>query len=217
MERVELPGQVATAKTLCRMLSCTPPTSRGPPQLVIYDIHALQERFYFADSILPQLQSAIPLIVDRINTDTDRKSVSIAFPDEGAFKRFYKQMPEDIPTITCMKIRKGEKRIVSIMEGDPKDRHVIIIDDLVQSGGTLMNCKNLLLELGASSVSCFVTHAIFPNDSWKKFAEEKKETAFKKFYLTNSCPEATNKLVGIEPFVILSLAPSICEFLTEYL
>merc|ERR1712232_1224082 len=191
MERVDFPGQIATAKTLSRMLSCTPPTSKGPPQIVIYDIHALQERFYFADSILPQLQTAMPLLVNKIDNEMKRDEITIAFPDEGAFKRFKALMPKDLPTITCMKIRKGTERSVSIMEGEPKGRHVIIIDDLVQSGGTLLNCKNLLLELGAAKVSCFVTHAVFPNNSWKKFTEESEDKRFHKFFITNSCPEIT--------------------------
>jgi len=217
MERVDLKGQIATAKTLCRMLSCTPPTSRGPPQVLIYDIHALQEQFYFADSILPQLQTAIPMLVSLFDTEYKREDIAIAFPDEGAFKRFNKLLPSDIPTITCMKIRQGNSRIVSIMEGEPQGKTVIVIDDLVQSGGTLLACKNALLEHGASNVSCFVTHAIFPNASWKKFTEEPKEKAFQKFYVTNSCPEVTSQLENHEPFKVLSLAPSICQFLSENL
>jgi phosphoribosylpyrophosphate synthetase len=50
MERVEEEGQIATAKTLARMLSAIPITNAGPTRLVCFDIHALSERFYFADS-----------------------------------------------------------------------------------------------------------------------------------------------------------------------
>lgn len=49
MERIDSEGQVATAKTLSRMLSAVPLTSKGPVKLIIFDIHALQERFYFDD------------------------------------------------------------------------------------------------------------------------------------------------------------------------
>ena len=43
--------------------------------------------------------------------------------------------------IVCAKVREGDKRIVRIKEGDPKGRHVVIVDDLVQSGGTLIECQ----------------------------------------------------------------------------
>lgn len=43
--------------------------------------------------------------------------------------------------IVCAKVREGDKRIVRIKEGDPAGRHVVIVDDLVQSGGTLIECQ----------------------------------------------------------------------------
>lgn len=217
MERIDIPGQIATAKTLSRMLSATPPTARGPPQVLIYDIHALQERFYFADSIIPQLETAVPLLVNKLETELANDPITIAFPDEGAFKRFSSLLPDKYPVIICMKVRDGDSRKVTIMEGEAKNRHVLIIDDLVQSGGTLMNCKKLLQELGALKVSCFVTHAIFPNNSWMKFSQEPESTRFAKFYVTNSCPEITNSLCNSSPFEVLSLGPSIAEFIDEHL
>lgn len=43
--------------------------------------------------------------------------------------------------IVCAKVREGDQRIVRLKEGDPKGRHVVIVDDLVQSGGTLIECQ----------------------------------------------------------------------------
>lgn len=43
--------------------------------------------------------------------------------------------------IVCAKVREGDQRIVRIKEGDPRGRHVVIVDDLVQSGGTLIECQ----------------------------------------------------------------------------
>jgi adenine/guanine phosphoribosyltransferase-like PRPP-binding protein len=43
--------------------------------------------------------------------------------------------------IVCAKVREGDNRIVRIKEGDPAGRHVVIVDDLVQSGGTLIECQ----------------------------------------------------------------------------
>ncbi len=65
--------------------------------------------------------------------------IAIAFPDEGAHKRFH-GMFQEFPQITCIKVRNGDQRLVTIKEGEPKDYHVVIIDDLVQTGGTLKNC-----------------------------------------------------------------------------
>ena len=49
-------------------------------------------------------------------------------------------------------MRDGEKRIVTIQDGDPAGRHVVIVDDLVQTGGTLCECANEITRRGALSV-----------------------------------------------------------------
>lgn len=43
--------------------------------------------------------------------------------------------------IVCAKVREGDQRIVRLKEGEPRGRHVVIVDDLVQSGGTLIECQ----------------------------------------------------------------------------
>lgn len=47
--------------------------------------------------------------------------------------------------MVCTKVREGDKRIVRLKEGNPAGCHVVIVDDLVQSGGTLIECQVLLL------------------------------------------------------------------------
>ena len=62
-----------------------------------------------------RLESAIPLLQREIMR-ASLPDVTIAFPDDGAYKRFY-TMFEQYPSITCLKIREGDKRIVKIKEG----------------------------------------------------------------------------------------------------
>lgn len=132
-ERVEAEGDVATAFTLARIISNTPLARGGPASVVIFDIHALQERFYFGDHVLPLFESGIPLLRDRLQTLGDSDAVTIAYPDEGAWKRFHYQFG-DYPEVICTKVRNGDQRIVQLKEGEPQGRHVVIVDDLVQSG-----------------------------------------------------------------------------------
>ncbi|KAF7809329.1 ribose-phosphate pyrophosphokinase 4-like [Senna tora] len=170
-ERMEDEGDVATAFTLARLLSNIPISRGGPTSLVTFDIHALQERFYFGDNILPCFESGIPLLKRRLQELPDSDNISIAFPDDGAWKRFHKQL-QHFPTIVCAKVREGDQRIVRIKEGDPRDRHIVIVDDLVQSGGTLIECQKVLAAHGAKKISAYVTHGIFPNKSWARFQQD---------------------------------------------
>jgi ribose-phosphate pyrophosphokinase len=213
-ERVEREGEVATAVTLARILSNVPPSRGGPCSTLIFDIHALQERFYFGDNILPCFESGIPLLLNRLANCEDADNIVIAYPDEGAWKRFhgfFRGMEE----VVCTKVRDGDKRKVRLKEGEPAGRHVVIVDDLVQSGGTLIECQKLLSRLGAAKVSAYVTHGVFPGESWKKFTASSGAggQGFTKFFLTDSCAQTAEAVEGVEPFEILSLSRPIAEAL----
>ncbi|KAL2924970.1 Ribose-phosphate pyrophosphokinase 3 mitochondrial, partial [Bienertia sinuspersici] len=214
-ERMEDEGDVATAFTLARILSNIPISRGGPTSLVTFDIHALQERFYFGDNILPCFESGIPLLKKRLQQLPDSDNISIAFPDDGAWKRFHKQL-QHFPMIVCAKVREGDQRLVRLKEGDPKGRHVVIVDDLVQSGGTLIECQKVLAAHGAAKISAYVTHGIFPNKSWERF---KHDTAgcpvegMTYFWITDSCPLTVKEVNNRPPFEVISLAGSIAASL----
>eukprot|EP01126_Amoeba_proteus_P048109 TRINITY_DN5544_c0_g1_i19.p2 TRINITY_DN5544_c0_g1~~TRINITY_DN5544_c0_g1_i19.p2 ORF type:complete len:130 (-),score=23.33 TRINITY_DN5544_c0_g1_i19:329-718(-) len=116
------------------------------------------------------------------------------------------------PYVICSKVRNGDTREVTVKEGDCREKHVFIVDDLVRSGGTLLSCREVLKAAGASKVSCFVTHACFSEDGHTRFLGRE---IFEKFYVTDSCPLVTNKLVGQDPFEVISLSSSIAKILRE--
>ncbi|XP_026405251.1 ribose-phosphate pyrophosphokinase 4-like isoform X2 [Papaver somniferum] len=214
-ERMEEEGDVATAFTMARILSNIPISRGGPTSLVIYDIHALQERFYFGDHVLPCFETGIPLLKQRLDQLPDADNIVVAFPDDGAWKRFYKQL-QHYPMVVCTKVREGDKRIVRLKEGNPAGRHVVIVDDLVQSGGTLIECQKVLAAHGATKVSAFVTHGVFPKRSWERFTscnEKGSERAFSYFWITDSCSHTVKAIGDRAPFEVLSLAGSIADAL----
>ncbi len=131
---------------------------------------------------------------------------SIAFPDDGAYKRFRNQF-ESWPLIICGKIRDGDDRRVTVKEGleHCAGRHVVIVDDLAQTGGTLLACAHALRGCGCAAVSAYVTHAVFPDSSWQKFAAEPR--ALDHFWVTDTCVERASELSGTAPFEVLSIAP----------
>jgi len=215
MERVDEEGQIATAKTLATLLSTIPLTPSGPTRLLIYDIHALQERFYFGDHTVPILATAVPIFLQKLVTNHKDEQVAIAFPDEGAWKRFHNSF-KNYELVIATKVRDGDKRIVSIKEGDCFGKHVFIVDDLVKTGGTLIQCANAIRQAGAAHVSAFVTHAVFPQESWKKFTSLSPESRFTHFYTTDSCPSVAKIIKDQEPFRVLSLGPSIIDQITQF-
>ncbi len=112
--------------------------------LIVFDIHALASRFFFHTNLRPTIVSMLSRYLQYIKdnfSDSNDNNI-IVFPDDGAKKRFEKQVPKNFKTILCSKERKGEDRIIKIEEGinhidlTGKKNNLFIIDDLIQSGGT---------------------------------------------------------------------------------
>lgn len=208
MERVIREGQVATANTHAHLFSSLP-TCGKPTRLMVYDLHTLQNRFYLHGNAVASLQTAIPLLKRRIkeknNNNNNNKGDDsggppiidcVAFPDDGAAKRFGMYFEDmDMEVIVCGKTRgSGDERIVTIQDGDPNGKHVVIVDDLVQTGGTLYETGKVLKANGAASVNAYCRHAVFPNQSWKRFNKGGDRACFDKFWVTNSIPTVTDHL-----------------------
>jgi len=83
---------------------------------------------------------------------------------------------------------------------------VFLVKDLCHTGGTLDECRKALLKFGAKSVSAYVTHGVFDNDCHKRFIKGGDREGFTKFYVTNTIPEVSQKLKGLEPFHIIDVS-----------
>ncbi|XP_038973585.1 ribose-phosphate pyrophosphokinase 4 isoform X2 [Phoenix dactylifera] len=208
-------GEEADTSLLLRGVRRAREEGRGAIRIHSAPIHFLEERFYFGDDVLPCFESGIPLLLQRLRQLPDADNVTIAFPDDGAWKRFHKQL-QNFPMVVCAKVREGDKRIVRIKEGNPEGRHVVIVDDLVQSGGTLIECQKVLAAHGAAKVSAYVTHGVFPKQSWERFLQNSSEglvNSYAYFWITDSCPLTVKAIGNRAPFEVLSLAGSIADAL----
>lgn len=213
-------------------------------------MHANGERFYFDDAARVRPLSALPVLIEHLRA-LDRDGVeplpTIAFPDDGAAKRFADCFGPEFRIIVCSKVREGDRRIVRIVDRrnwpaairpsalHPREEwwasaaectvearrskiyasedpmaHVLIVDDLVQSGGTLHECRVALQGEGAKSVSAYVTHAVFPNDSHLRFTTVGGDrSGFRHIYVTDTNPVVATKLRALEPFCVLSIVPAL--------
>jgi len=215
MERVTQEGTVATAATYAHMFSSLPSCGR-PTRLMVYDLHTLQNRFYLHGNAVASLQTAIPLLKRRL----EQSNVDcVAFPDDGAAKRFSSMFTDmNIEIIVCGKTRGvGDKRIVTIQDGSAEGKHIVIVDDLVQTGGTLYECGKVLKDAGALTVNAFVSHGVFPKDSWVRFNKGGDRACFEKFWVTNSIPTVTDNLpVDDGVFEVLDLMDIVINDLDHF-
>ncbi|MBX9809965.1 ribose-phosphate diphosphokinase [Candidatus Gracilibacteria bacterium] len=194
-ERVERKGETESAHAFAHMISSLPSGRDAKNSVHIFDIHALVEQSLFnPDRINAELHTTtglLELYPDEV----------VVFPDDGAAKRFKDIFP-GVPRIICGKTRDGDKRIVTIKEGNPIGKRVIIIDDLIQTGGTLIETTHLLRDQGAIAVRAFAPHGVFPKDSHIKLANSLDE-----LIVTDSIPANIERSNSLENMRVLSIAP----------
>jgi phosphoribosylpyrophosphate synthetase len=213
MERVLKEGVVATANTYAQLFSNLPSCGK-PTRLMVYDIHALQNRFYLHGNTTASLHSAVPLLLSALRATS---ITCVAFPDDGAAKRFGSHFSSiGMEIITCGKTRTDNHRRVVIQDGNPSGQHIVIVDDLVQSGSTLYECYGALKRAGAISVCAFVTHAVFPHQCWRRFLRGGDRHCFEKFWVTNSIPTTTQHLPTDDVFEVFDLSVTVVQDLDSF-
>ena len=220
MERTDerRPGVIVSANTDAFFLGAALEHQGVRCKAIIFDLHTLQNQFYQKMGSFTKMVTAVPMfrrvIVDPLQKKTG--NVVIAFPDGGACKRFGGQF-DGYKEVICGKSRgeDGNQRIITIKDGEQfiNGSHVIIVDDLVQTGGTIYNCMNILKDRNADMVSCYVTHVVLPNNSWKKFMPDGIYSGFDTFWCTDTSPAVARIIDGMGPFKVLPIVDEVAKCL----
>jgi len=135
-------------------------TVAGADRVLTLDLHAAQIQGFF-DIPTDNLFSALVFtkdIIDRYDGD----ELTIVSPDVGGVLRaraIAKRLDADLAIIDKRRERAGISEVMHII-GDVAGRRCILVDDIVDSAGTLCNAASALMEAGASSVGAYVTHGV---------------------------------------------------------
>jgi phosphoribosylpyrophosphate synthetase/non-canonical (house-cleaning) NTP pyrophosphatase len=203
MERVDREGVVATANTFAKMMSGLPNTV--PIRVLHYDLHTLQNRFYYSAPVIAELKSFVPSFFEGILVSID----FVVFPDAGASKRFGPALTERGAwkkelVADCTKVRNGAERNITVNSGqDFTGLTVLIIDDLVRTGGTLVKCAEALKARGAKNVFAFCTHVAGSIEQLRKLSH----SALDRFFTTNTVECTAKDLANDAFFRIVDVAP----------
>ena len=177
-DRKDKPRVSIGAKLIADMLSAA-----GIDRLITMDLHADQEQGFFDVPVDHLYASTVVLpYIQSLNL----KNLCIASPDVGGSKRasaYAKYL--DCPMVLCNKTRKranvvGDMQII----GEVKDMDIILIDDMVDTAGTITKAASLMIENGARSVRAIASHCIMSNP-----ADERIEVSpIEEMLFTDSIP-----------------------------
>jgi len=219
MERSNNEDQVITAKRMLQALGAIGPAGPGLVPVYTYDVHALAIKSFEGPNIVLRFKTGLKLLFQALENEPGLDKLTIAFPDDGAKKRFGEmealveaQERLKFTIAVCGKSRLGDDdRKVVLQEGDVRGRRVVIIDDLVRTANTLFECAKVMRANGAETVDCYGTHVVHEDGGWKKFDGK----LVRKLYTTDSCPAAAAAMRGSPHIEIFSLADSIANAIRE--
>ncbi|MDC3023976.1 ribose-phosphate pyrophosphokinase [Alphaproteobacteria bacterium] len=180
-------------------------TTSGASRVLTIDLHAGQIQGFF-DIPVDNLYAA-PILVSDIKKNFSLQDTIITSPDVGGVVRArYIANKLDI-NLAIVDKRREKANVSDVLNiiGDVKNKDCILIDDIVDTAGTLTNAADALLSEGAKSVSAYVTHGVFS----KPALERVKESKLKELVTTNTIKNIYNE----EKSKIrrLSIAPLIAE------
>jgi len=192
-DRKDKPRVPIAAKLVAKMLE-----TAGATRIITMDLHADQIQGFFEKPVDHLYASTIflPYLQD-LHLD----NLCIASPDMGGSKRAYayaKALECDV--VICYKQREAANQVTHMeLIGNVENKNVVLVDDLVDTAGTLTRAADLMMERGARSVRAITTHGLLSGKAYDKIQNSKLE----KLIITDSIPTTQEN----EKIHILSCAP----------
>ena len=181
-------------------------TTAGIDRLLTIDLHAGQIQGFF-DIPVDNLYAA-PVITKDILDNYKNKDLVIISPDVGGVVRargIAKRINGDLAIVDKRRDKANESEVMNII-GNIKGRDCIIVDDIVDTAGTLCNAAEALIESGAKSVSAYITHGVLSGPA----VERIKTSKLNELVITDSIAP-TKLILDASNIRILNLAPLIAE------
>ena len=182
-------------------------TISGADRVLTLDLHAGQIQGFF-DIPLDNLFAAPVFSRDIKENFEDSENTVIVSPDVGGLVRariIAKKINAELAIVDKRRQKAGVSEVMNII-GEVSGKDCIIIDDMIDSGGTLCNAADALIAKGAKSVSAYITHGVLSGQAFERIANSK----LKNLVITDSI-EQKEKAKGIKNIRIIETAPLIGE------
>ncbi|MEA1937790.1 MAG: ribose-phosphate pyrophosphokinase [Pseudomonadota bacterium] len=181
-------------------------TTAGVDRVLTVDLHAAQIQGFF-DIPLDNLQAA-PVMVSDIKANFDCSKLMIVSPDIGGVVRarsLAKRLNADLAIIDKRRPKAGVSEVMNII-GNVEGHDCLMVDDIVDSGGTLIGAATALLDAGAVSASAYVTHGVLSGSATAQIAA----STLRELVVSDTIPE-TEAMRGTANIRQISLAPLLAE------
>ncbi|HEY0273299.1 MAG TPA: ribose-phosphate diphosphokinase [Chitinophaga sp.] len=188
MERAVKQGEIVKAKNRAILFSALPQTSQGN-NIIMIDLHADGISYYFNGSIRPVHLYGKGIVEQAALELAAGEPFVLASTDAGRAK-WVESLANDlhVPAAFVFKRRiSGEETYITAISADVKDKMVIIYDDMIRTGGSLLHAANAYQQAGAREINVITTHGLFSGGSFSKI---RNSGLIRQIVCTNSHPAA---------------------------
>jgi ribose-phosphate pyrophosphokinase len=206
MERAVLTGEIVTAKTRARLLSSIPKSNRGN-KVLLFDLHSEGIQYYFEHDLY-LVHVYCKDIVIKAAQQYGGDNFVMASTDAGRAK-WVESLANDLGVNAAFILKrrlKDDHTEVSAINADVAGKTVIIYDDMIRSGGNIINAAKTYKDAGSGDIYVITTHGLFVNDGINKL---KNSGLIKKLICTDS--HVNTQFISDGFVEVISLAELICE------
>ncbi len=184
----------------------------GADRLMVVDLHTSQIQGFFNGPV--DHLFALPLLTDYIKTKLDAEPVTVVAPDAGRVRvaERWSDVLEGCPMAIIHKRRNpevaNEVKVFDVV-GEVQGRTCVIVDDMIDTGGTIVKAAEALFEEGAAKVVVAATHGVLSGPA----VDRLKNSRISEVVLTNTLPIPDNK--RFDKLTVLSIAPLLARAISE--
>ena len=197
-DRKVVPRTSISAKLVSNLI-----TKAGADRIVTVDLHAGQIQGFFdipVDNLF-----ATPIFARHVRKKIKSKKIVCVAPDVGGTERaraLGKLLNAELAIVDKRRPKPGQSQVLNVI-GDVKNKTCILVDDIIDSGGTIVNAAAALKKRGAKEVFVYITHGVLSGDAVKKI----QKSAIKKLVITDTINngEKTKNIKNIEVLPISAL------------
>ena len=200
-DRKVVPRTSISAKLVSNLI-----TNAGADRVVTVDLHAGQIQGFFdipVDNLF-----ATPIFAKHIKRKIKSNNIICVAPDVGGVERaraLGKKLDVGLANVDKRRPSPGKSQVMNVI-GNVKNKICILTDDIIDSGGTIVNAADALVKRGAKEVHVYATHGVFSGDAVKKI----KSSKIKNLVITDSI-DSSDKLKKVRNIEVLSISILLAE------
>ncbi|MBS3101396.1 ribose-phosphate pyrophosphokinase [Candidatus Woesearchaeota archaeon] len=193
------PREPITARLVANMIEVA-----GVDRVIMFDLHVPQVQGFF--NIPSDNLDVVPLFAGYI-ADRKLKDIVVVSPDAGGAARareFGKVLNAPIAIVDKRRPQPNVAEVQNVI-GDVKGKTAVLVDDLIDTAGSITEAANILLKFGAKDVYVLATHGVFSNPATERIAKSQ----IKEVVITNTVSLPGEKSIG--KIKVISIAPLLAE------